>query len=69
MDNWAATIAATPEDDDGEETALLVQLNAYLSENPIDVEYPDDPRNHAEAMASPDTDKWIDGTHEELDAL
>ncbi|KAJ7320748.1 hypothetical protein DFH08DRAFT_819008 [Mycena albidolilacea] len=69
LDAWSETVAATPEDDDGEETAMLAELNAYLCENPIDVEYPDDPNNYAEAMASPDADKWIDGTHEELTAL
>ncbi|KAF7371902.1 Integrase catalytic domain-containing protein [Mycena venus] len=69
LDDWAATEAATPEDDDGEEAAMLAQLNAYLCENPIDVEYPDDPRNHAEAMAAPDADKCVEATHEELNAL
>jgi hypothetical protein len=63
------TVAATPEDDDGEEAAMFAELNAYLCENPIDVEYPDDPNTYAEAMSSPDADKWIDGTHEELTAL
>jgi hypothetical protein len=62
-------VAATPEDDDGEETAMLAELNAYLCENPIDVEYPDDPNNYAEAMASSDANKWVAGTHEELAAL
>ncbi|KAF7360926.1 Integrase catalytic domain-containing protein [Mycena sanguinolenta] len=63
------TIADTPEDDDGEEIAMLVQLNAYLTENPVDVGFPDDPRNYAEAMAAPDADKWMEGTREELDTL
>jgi hypothetical protein len=67
--DWADTVASTPEDDDGEEAAVTAQLNAYLSENPIDVEYPDDPRNYTEAMAAPDADRWIVGTREELDAL
>jgi hypothetical protein len=62
-------VAATPEDNDGEETAMLAELNAYLCKNPIDVEYPDDPNNYAEAMAYPDADKWVAGTHEELAAL
>jgi hypothetical protein len=69
LDTWDRTVAATPEDDDGEEMAMLTELNAYLSENPIDVEYPDDLNNYAEAMASPDTDKWITGTREELAVL
>lgn len=69
LHDWETTIAETPEDDDGEETALWAELNAYITEYPIDVEYPDDPRNHSEAMASPDRDKWIAGTHEELGAL
>jgi hypothetical protein len=69
LDDWAATVSSTPEDDDGEESAMLAQLNAYLGENPIDVEYPDDPCNYTEAMAAPDTDQWIAGTREELDAL
>ncbi|KAJ7320912.1 hypothetical protein DFH08DRAFT_819154 [Mycena albidolilacea] len=69
LDAWDETVAATPEDDDGEETAMMAELNAYLCENPIDVEYPDDPNNYAEAMSSPDADAWITGTHEELAAL
>jgi hypothetical protein len=47
-------IAATPEDDDGVETALLAQISAYTAENPINVEYLDDPHNYTEAMAAPD---------------
>jgi hypothetical protein len=62
-------VAATPEDDDGEETAMLTKLNVYLCENPIDVEYLDNPNNYTEAMASPDADARIAGTHEELAAL
>jgi hypothetical protein len=62
-------MAATPEDDDNEEMAMLTELNAYLCENPINVEYPDDPNNYAEAMASPDANKWIAGTHKELAVL
>jgi hypothetical protein len=69
LDDWTTTVSSTPEDDDGEETAMLAQLNAYLSENPIDVEYPDDPRNYTEAMAAPDADRWVVGTHKELGAL
>jgi hypothetical protein len=62
-------IAASPEDDDGVETALLEKLSAYLADNPINVEFPDDPRNYREAMAAPDAEQWIVGTHEELKAL
>jgi hypothetical protein len=43
MDDWATTIAATPKDNDGEETNLLTHLNTYLSENLINIEYPNDP--------------------------
>jgi hypothetical protein len=53
-DNIAAIIAATPEDNDPEEAAVWAELNAYLVNNLIDIEFPDDPRNYAEAMASPD---------------
>ncbi|KAF7372211.1 Integrase catalytic domain-containing protein [Mycena venus] len=69
LEDIAETIAATPEDDDGEEDAMWAELNAYLTDNPIDVEFPDDPRNYTEAMAAPDADKWIEGTHEELRSL
>ncbi|KAJ7883574.1 hypothetical protein B0H13DRAFT_1890341 [Mycena leptocephala] len=62
-------IAATPEDDNGIETALLAQINAYSAENPINVEYPDDPRNYTEAMAALDAVRWIEGTQEELCSL
>ncbi|KAJ7353670.1 hypothetical protein DFH08DRAFT_805188 [Mycena albidolilacea] len=48
-------VAESPEDDDVVETALLAQLSSYLAENPINVKYPDDPRNYREAMAAPDT--------------
>jgi hypothetical protein len=51
------------------ETALLAQLSTYLAENPINVEYPDDPCNYREAMAAPDAPAWIAGTHEELKGL
>jgi hypothetical protein len=69
LNAWDETVAVTPEDNDGEEAAMFTELNAYLCENPINVEYPDDPITYAEAMSSPDADKWIDGTHEELTAL
>jgi hypothetical protein len=69
LDAWDETVAAMPEDNDGEEAALLADLNAYLCENPIDVEYPDDPNTYTEAMASLDADKWIEGMHKELAAL
>jgi hypothetical protein len=62
-------IEASPEDDDGVEALLLAQINAYMAENPINVEFPDDPRNYREAMAAPDAEKWVAGTHEELKAL
>jgi hypothetical protein len=62
-------VAESLEDDNGVETALLAQLSSYLAENPINVEYPDDPRNYREAMAAPDAPAWIDGTHEELKGL
>jgi hypothetical protein len=63
------TITESPEDDDGVETTLMTQLTSYLAENPINVEYPDDPRNYREAMAAPDAPAWIEGTREELKAL
>jgi hypothetical protein len=47
----------------------MTQLTSYLAENPINVEYPDDPRNYRKAMAAPDAPAWIDGTLEELKAL
>jgi hypothetical protein len=57
LSDWADIVASTPEDDDGEEAVMLAQLNAYLCENPIDVKYPDDPRNYSESMAAPDADQ------------
>jgi hypothetical protein len=63
------TIAATPEDDNPKEAAVWAELNTYLIDNSIDIEFPDDPQNYAEVMASPDAGKWIEGTHEELKAL
>jgi hypothetical protein len=62
-------VAMTPEDDDGEEAATWAELNAYITENPIDVEFPDDPRNYREAMSAPDSEKWVEGTHEKLWSL
>lgn len=62
LEEWQETIAATPEDDDGEEAAMLAQLNAYLCENPIDVEYPDDPRNHAAKETNVSSDEEDDIT-------
>jgi hypothetical protein len=67
--NIQNTVAKLPEDDDGVETALMTQLTLYLAENPINIEYPDDPRNYRKAMAAPDAPAWIDGTREELKAL
>ncbi|KAJ7909918.1 hypothetical protein B0H13DRAFT_2272699 [Mycena leptocephala] len=63
------TIAATPEDNDPDEAAMWTDLNAYVADNPIDVEFPDDPRNYTEAMASPDAEKWLNGAREELGSL
>jgi hypothetical protein len=62
-------VSTTPEDDNGEEAVMLAQLNAYLCENLIDIEYPDDPRNYSEVMAAPGAARWIEGTKEELNAL
>jgi hypothetical protein len=66
LQNIKHTVAESPEDDNGVETALMAQLNTYLADNPINIEYPDDPRNYREAMAAPDAPAWIAGTHEEL---
>jgi hypothetical protein len=69
LESIEEAIAASPEDNDGIETALLEKLNAYVADNPINVEFPDDPRNYREAMAAPDAAEWIAGTHEELQGL
>jgi hypothetical protein len=66
LQNIEHMVAESPEDDDGAETALMAQLNTYLADNPINVEYPDNPRNYREAMAAPNAPAWIAGTHEEL---
>jgi hypothetical protein len=62
-------IELSPEDDDGTEASLMAQIGMYMAETPLNVEYPDDPRNYREAMASPDANKWTAGTHEKLKAL
>nr|GAT57284.1 predicted protein [Mycena chlorophos] len=62
-------VAETMEDDDGVEADITKALNVCAAEAPIDVEYPDDPRTLREALAAPDAEEWIRGTHEELDGF